>query len=267
MESFSADWLALREPADHAARAHGLTTDVAAHLSRDVRVRALDLAGGTGSNIRYLLPRLPRIAHWTLVDYDMALLDVARRTLAPIGRGHGVSIETRRLDLTDLDALPVDGCALVTASALLDLVSAHWLRQFAERCREARVAVLCALSYDGRIACAPRDADDEWVRTLVNEHQRTDKGFGPALGPGAVAEARDAFKGWDIRVSPSDWHLGPERAELQRQLVAGWAAAARELATAESGAIDGWLERRLGHVDAGRSKMTVGHLDLAAFPR
>jgi len=267
MESFSADWLALREPADHAARASGLTAEVAAHLSRDARVRALDLAGGTGSNIRYLLTRLPQITHWTLVDYDLALLDVAHRTLAPIGRGHGVGIETRRMDLTDLDALPVDGCALVTASALLDLVSAHWLRRFAERCREARAAVLCALSYDGRIACEPRDADDEWIRTLVNEHQRTDKGFGPALGPDAVAEARDAFASWDIRVSPSDWHLGQERTELQRQLVAGWAAAARELAPAESAAIDGWLDRRLSHVEAGRSHLTVGHLDLAAFPR
>ena len=267
MESFSAEWLALREPADHAARANGVTAEVAARVDQDGRTRAIDLAAGAGSNVRYLLPRLPRLTHWTLVDYDSALLDVARRTLEPLAREHGVGIETRQMNLVDLDELPLDGCALVTAAALLDLVSDRWLRAFAERCREARTAVLCALSYDGRISCEPRDADDEWIRTLVNTHQQTDKGLGPALGPAAVRQARIAFADWDTRVLPSDWQLGPESAALQRQLVTGWAAAARELSPSASVDIDGWQDRRLADIDAGQSRIIVGHLDLAVFPQ
>jgi SAM-dependent methyltransferase len=265
MESFSADWLALREPADHAARTHALTADVAARLSRQARTRAIDLAGGTGSNIRYLLPRVPHITHWTLADYDPALLAVGARTLEPVARARGVTIETRRLDLADLDALPLDGCALVTASALLDLVSERWLRTFARRCRDARVQVLCALSYDGRIACEPRDPGDERIRALVNAHQRTDKGFGPALGPDAVGAAEDAFAGWETQVSSSDWQLDAGTAELQRQLVAGWAGAARVMAPADVLVIDGWAARRLGQIEAGRSRIVVGHRDFAAF--
>lgn len=266
METFSAEWLALREPADHAARPADLTAAVARRLTRQARTRALDLAGGTGSNIRYLLPRLPHIRHWTLVDHDPALLDVARLKLEPLARQHGVDIDTLRADLMNLDALPLDDCALVTASALLDLVSEAWLRAFARRCGEARVDVLCALSYDGRMICEPRAPMDDRVRDLVNAHQRTDKGFGPALGPDAVTRARSAFAGWALAVEASDWRLDASAAELQRQLVDGWAGAAREMAPpTEVDDIDSWRVRRRAHIDAGDSGLVVGHLDVAAW--
>jgi SAM-dependent methyltransferase len=270
MESFSADWLALREPADHAARAHALTEALAMHLAAaPPGARALDLAAGSGSNVRYLYPRLPAIAHWTLVDHDAALLARAWRLLTPVCLPLGRSFDVRQGDLNDIAALPMEGCALVTASALLDLVSEAWLRAFARRCREAGVAVLCALSYDGRIDCTPPDRDDELVRRLVNQHQRTDKGFGPALGPEAATIAEVCFRaeGFEVRTAPSDWMLDAHHAELQRQLIEGWAGAAREIAPPEAAAIDAWKARRLAAVVANTSRLRVGHVDLVAMPR
>jgi SAM-dependent methyltransferase len=266
MESFSADWLALREPADHAARSADLTTRIADRLRARPGRRAVDLAAGSGSNVRYLLPRLPGVAHWTLVDYDAALLAQAWRLVTPVAREGGVGFDVRQGDLRALDTLPLDGCGLVTASALLDLVSPAWLQAFAARCRAAGVDVLCTLSYDGRIACAPADEGDEHVRALVNQHQRTDKGFGPALGPDAAGAAVAAFEaaGFTVHTAESDWVLDSTHAELQRQLLAGWAVAARERALTEAATIDAWLARRLAQVDAGVSGVRVGHVDLAA---
>ena len=267
MESFSADWLALREPADHAARSAALTTQIADRLRTRPGRRAVDLAAGSGSNVRYLLPRLPHVAHWTLVDYDAALLAQAWRLVTPVAREAGVGFDVRQGDLRALEALPLDGCGLVTASALLDLVSAEWLRAFAARCREAGVDVLCTLSYDGRITCTPPDEGDDAVRALVNQHQRTDKGFGPALGPGAAQAAVEAFEatGFAVHTAESDWVLDAAHAELQRQLLAGWAGAARELAPADAAAIDAWLARRLAQVDTSASRIMVGHVDLLAI--
>jgi len=266
MDSFSADWLALREPADHAARAAGLTSRAAEWLRTRPGLRAVDLAAGSGSNVRYLLPRLADVAHWTLVDYDPALLAQAWRLLTPVAREAGRSFDVRQGDLRALETLPLEGCGLVTASALLDLVSPAWLQAFAARCRDAGVAVLCTLSYDGRIACTPPDDDDERVRALVNQHQRTDKGFGPALGPDAARAAVEAFAaaGFIVHTGDSDWVLDATHAELQRQLLDGWAGAARELAPGEAAAIDAWLTRRLAHVAAGTSRLVVGHVDLVA---
>ena len=104
MESFSADWLALREPADTAARSESLTRLAGARLSLRGRVRAIDLACGTGANVRYLAGRLPMSAAWTLVDHDRALLDEARRRLRHGPLGDDYTLTTRCLDLAQLDA-------------------------------------------------------------------------------------------------------------------------------------------------------------------
>lgn len=263
MSSFSAGWLALREPADTRARSARLADAVAGALPQDRPVRVLDLGAGTGSNARYLASRLPLPQRWLLADRDEALLARARERIR-------CPVETVVADLARLDDqrdLFAD-CVLVTASALLDLVSGTWLREVLARCIEVRAAVLFALSYDGRIECLPEDAEDAAVRDLVNRHQLADKGFGPALGPQAsdVAVRLLAGAGYEVLRESSDWVLTADDRELQRQLIEGWAEAARAIAPSESESITRWCARRTGHVSANRSRLVVGHEDVAAWP-
>ena len=257
MSAFTADWLALREPADVAARAAHLAAPFAGRTQR-----ILDLATGTGANIRYLAPRLGGAQDWLAVDRDAVLLaDLAARALPD-----GVRVRTLELDLARrLDDLPLEGIDLVTASALLDLVSAEWLQRLAARCADAGAAVLFALNYDGRIEWSPAETGDARVRELVNRHQRGDKGFGPALGPSAAAEAAERFArlGYAIEEARSDWVLGPEGSALQSTLVDGWVAAAVEIVPSERGELEGWARRRRTHIAAGASRLRVGHVDVA----
>ena len=253
MSGFSAEWLALREPADAAARSN-------LFAGRPFPGRLIDLGGGTGANVRYLASRLPSPQDWLLVDNDPALL--AR---APAG------VATLRADLNaivDDDEL-FRGAALVTASALLDLVSEPWLAKLVLRCRAADAAVLFAVSYDGRIDCSPQDPEDDEVRRLVNEHQKTDKGFGPALGPDAAARAVVLLSaaGYTTKQERSDWTLAPAARDLQQPLVRGWASAASAMAPGRSASIAAWQARRLAHIEAGRSRIVVGHIDVAGIPR
>jgi SAM-dependent methyltransferase len=258
MSGFSADWLALREPADHAARSRTLTELVTRDLLAGAPVRIVDLGCGTGSNLRYLAPSLPVAQQWRLVDHDAGLLAAARA--ASPGRS-----DTRLLDLDHIDDTTVDGATLVTSSALLDLVSEAWLGRLVRLCRGAGARVLMVLNYDGRLSCTPEDDDDGFVRELVNRHQRGDKGLGPALGPdsGARCAALLAAAGYTVTTAKSDWMLGPDDAELQRQLVAGWAHAAVELAPADASRIHAWEARRRAHIDGGHSLIVVGHDDVA----
>jgi SAM-dependent methyltransferase len=263
VSGFAADWLALREPADTAARDATLTARLAELTRRRTPARFIDLGCGTGANLRYLAPRLGGLQEWVLVDSDMRLLEQVR------GAPH-VQHETRCLDLaTGLDALELAAGAVVTASALLDLVSDRWLAKLIDRCRASGAVALFALSYDGRMALAPADDDDEWIRRLVNHHQLGDKGFGPALGPGAAMQACERFAdaGYEVQTAPSDWTLGPEDGLLQQQLLEGWAHAAAEVAPGEANRCRKWLERRLAHVASGASRTTVGHQDILAWPR
>src|SRR5947207_1786351 len=83
MSSFSSDWLALREPADHKARSARLASTIADVLPSVYDLAVLDLGAGTGSNFRYLSRRLERHRrqHWLLVDHDAALLARAEQEL------------------------------------------------------------------------------------------------------------------------------------------------------------------------------------------
>jgi glycosyltransferase involved in cell wall biosynthesis len=257
MSGFSAEWLRLREPADAAARSPALAAAFAGSARRIV-----DLATGTGANVRYLAPRCPSAQHWLAVDDNDALL-------AAFAPPAGANVSKLRLDLAHaLDELPLEGSDLITASALLDLVSESWLRRLAERCAGVGADVLFALTYDGRIEWSPAEDGDELVRSLVNRHQVGDKGFGPALGPGAANAAVAAFRavGYDVRTAPSDWILGAESRALQEALIQGWHSAAAELAPGESDALHVWADRRRAHVAAGRSRLRVGHLDVAGKP-
>jgi SAM-dependent methyltransferase len=267
---FTADWLALREPADFAARSAAVTRRAVDGLPRDREVRALDLASGTGANARYLADRIGRGQNWLLVDYDRTLLAQAGERMTSWAEGggtHPLTFETRHVDLRALDASLFDGRSLVTASALLDLVSEPWLHALADRCRGCGGAALFALTYDGRLQCEPAEDEDETIRALVNRHQRRDKGFGLALGPTAVGVGVRSFteRGFHVERERSDWMLGPGSHELQSQLIEGWASAALEIEVDKAAAIASWRWRRLAHVQANRSRLVVGHEDFCAI--
>ncbi len=226
----------------------------------------IDLGAGTGANLRYLGERLPVGQRWRLVDHDADLLAMAT---ASRGAGGPERITTLCTDIRRLDAAVFAGAALVTASALLDLVSDAWLRTLSDHCVKQRAAVLFALTYDGRLSCSPEDPEDGAIRELVNRHQRTDKGFGPALGPDAAMRAADLFQSRGYRVvrGASDWRLGPDQGRLQRLLIEGWARAAAAIQPEGASTIAGWRERRVAHVAAGRSRLVVGHEDVGGMAR
>jgi SAM-dependent methyltransferase len=293
MSDFSDDWLALRAPADGAARADALVAGLAGlGLPADGVLAVTDLGCGTGANLRHLAPRLAAQGfarqRWRCIDHDAALLTRLPARTADWARGCGLGCEavgpalrvgaagwsadvrTAQRDLGDLDRLKLPAGGLVTASALLDLVSAAWLDALLTRCVGAGAALLCVLSYDGRCELVPGRADDALVIDLVNRHQRTDKGFGVALGPMAAATAVERCRalGYAVRTASSDWDIGPDAPELQRALLAGWRDAAAAMAGPGLPAVrlDGWLDARLAAVAAGASRLRVGHVDLLALP-
>jgi hypothetical protein len=263
MSGFSADWLSLREPYDRSARSETVIGALLNWLAGKPAVGIVDLACGTGSTFRALSPRIRARQNWRLVDNDLSLLARVPRTSSA-----DVAVATVPVDLNrDLEAAldgPVD---LVTTSALLDLVSADWLQRLAVEAATRRLPVYAALSYDGRAEMSPADAGDLAVIAAVNEHQRTDKGFGPALGPAAAQAAIDEFQrvGYSVEHGEADWVFGPSDKEIQVETITGWASAAREIGES---ALDvaGWLSRRHELIEAGRSTVRVGHLDLFAKP-
>ncbi|MDP5348458.1 MAG: class I SAM-dependent methyltransferase [Paracoccaceae bacterium] len=251
---FSAAWLALREPADHAARDAGLLHAAARAAGQPAVI--VDLGCGTGSTIRAFSGHLAEGATWRLVDNDPELL----RHAALAAQG---AVTTHRIDLRDLDSLPLDGASLVTASALLDLCSLDWVEGLAERLADHGLPFYAALTYDGVMHWTPSDTADASVTVAFNRHQVGDKGFGPALGPGATDAMAAALerRGYAVHRSDSPWHLGPDQSALQRELLAGIAMAAAEAGESQAMA---WGGTRAAA--AKTALCQIGHTDLLALP-
>lgn len=265
MNAFSKDWLALREPADHAAVNHHVRRSLLAHLAARETVSIVDLGCGTGSNFRGLAPDIACRQRWTLVDYDAGLLAHAETLNHDVIPGRG-EVAYRQLDFSDGDIAELAaGHDLVTAAALFDLISEETIARMAGAIAEAGAAFYTVLTYDGIAAWLPETPAASDLRDAFNRHQRGDKGFGPAAGPAATDALRKAFErhGYTTITGKSAWILDEGFVELRRETDRGWVAAVVEAdgLTVEDG--EAWLDNRANDPDA---VTIVGHADLLALP-
>jgi hypothetical protein len=237
----SPEWLALREPADAAAR----SGELAARLARRVRGPLVihDLGGGTGSMGRWLAPRLPGPQRWVVHDRDPDLLRLAD------------GVETRESDVTRLTPEDLAGASLVTASALLDLLTADELDRMLAACEG--LPLLLALTVTGRVTLDPPDPLDEQIGEAFNDHQRRAGRLGPDAVDAIVPRPRRADT---CERAASPWRLGPADAALTAEWLRGWVGAAHEQDPSLDA--DAYLERRL----AQRLSVTVGHADVLVLP-
>lgn len=280
--SFSAEWLALREPVDRAARSRSVAQQVRAHFRDAGSISVIDLGCGTGSNLRSTFALLPRRQEWLLVDYDPALLTAARAALSEWADEATIagdalalrkddrllSIRFRQMDLSGgvRDLLDRERPDLVTASALFDLIAADWMRAFARDVAAAGAAFYTVLTYDGRDTFTPAHPMNEAVSFAFTTHQLGDKGFGPAAGPDAPRVLAAAFtaSGYAVSEGDSPWRVGSSHADMGRQLLTGIAGAVQETGRCAEADVAAWLEYRLASLKEPDGLVTIGHTDTFA---
>lgn len=277
-ERFDADWLALREPFDAAARSRTLAARLLEYLP--ARPHLLDLGAGTGSLLRWFAPMIGRSQAWTLLDADGDLLDLGfarltdwagrrgwrttfpARALLIHAPGFAVRVEAMQADLV---AGPLPQADAVLCSALLDLVSRHWLESLTAR---LAVPFLASLTIDGRQSWQPLHRADARIRATLRRDWHRDKGFGPALGASAPAMALRLLgrRGFRVASAEADWRVPPTALPMLHALVDGTAAAAVATAPPHASSIAAWRRDRLDRAAAGRLAVRIGHRDILAIP-
>lgn len=265
----SSEWLDRREPADAAARARDLAEHVRQLLPDAGRLVVHDLACGSGSMGRWLAPLLPGSQLWVMHDRDPHLLEAAAANPpGPAADGAEVVVETQLSDITRLCPEDLAGATLITASALLDLMTGDELGRLVDLCAAVGCPVLLTLSVVGRIALAPADPLDRCVAAAFDAHQRRTTVGGRLLGPDAVAAAAERFRRLraDVLVRPSPWRLGADDADLAAEWLTGWLDAACDWKPNLAAGIDAYARRRLAQARAGQLAVTVDHADLLVLP-
>jgi hypothetical protein len=264
-----ADWLDLREPADALARSVELADALIPLLPRGRTLVVHDLGSGTGSMARWLAPRLPGPQRWVLHDRDVELLErVPSYPLPTAGDGSPVSLDTRQDDITRLEDSVLPEADLITASALLDMMTASEVGRLVAACVRAGCPVLMTLSVIGRVELEPAADLDGRLMAAFNDHQRRTTGHGELLGPDAAGAAVAAFESADLEVSVrgSPWRLGADHRALVSAWLIGWVRAAVEQDPALGGDAEPYLRRRLQQLADGTLAVTVHHEDLLAVP-
>jgi hypothetical protein len=264
----SRGWLALREPADAAARAPDLVERLRRQLPATGRRVIHDLGCGTGAMGRWLAPLLPGPQQWVLHDRDADLLALAADPPGPAADGAVVTVECKQSDITRLRPDDLAGATLVTASALLDLLTEDELAGLVTVCVGAGCPILLTLSVVGHVEVTPADPLDCRVAAAFDAHQRRTTERGRLLGPDAVAFAVEEFgrRGAEVLVRPSPWRLGALQADLAAEWFTGWVGAACEQRVELAAETDVYTRRRLAQATAGQLAVTVDHADLLVLP-
>jgi hypothetical protein len=254
----SPDWLDLRERADASARSRDLVRRLRRRLPAGRPLVVHDLACGSGSLGRWLAPLLPGPQRWVLHDRDPALLELAAAD----------GVETRLSDVTRLAPDDLAWATLITASALLDLLTRDELTRLIHACAGAGCPVFFALSVTGRVQLLPGHPLDARVAAAFNAHQRRETPHGLLLGPDAVDAAAAGFRrlGAEVVVRPSPWRLEAAESDLAAEWLSGWIDAACEQEPALAPDAELYRRRRLREAAAGALAVTVGHADLLVLP-
>jgi hypothetical protein len=262
-------WLDLRERADAAARSQELVSHLRRRMPAGDRLVIHDLGCGSGAMGRWLAPLLLGPQHWVLHDRHPDMLTRAEADQpGPVADGSAVTVETRLSDVTRLGREELADATLITASALLDLLTADELVGLLRACAGAGCPVLLTLSVTGRVQLLPADPLDSRVAASFDAHQRRATPRGCLLGPDAVEAAAQGFRrlGAEVIVRPSPWRLGVADTGLAVEWFAGWLGAACEQEPALAADVGLYRRRRLEELGAGRLAVTVGHADLLVLP-
>ncbi len=207
MSGFSADWLALREPYDLAARNATVLDAVAGafagqRVDRGRRSRLRHRRDAACARRAHLPPR----QSWRLVDNDLSLLARAsalgqppRSRRSPRGRSISCAISSSRSMARSISS-PPRRCSI---SSRPNGSTASSSRRRPGACRSTRRSPMTAAPSSSRAASL-----DAEVLAGFNLHQRTDKGFGPALGPTAAARAVRALRAFRLRGRAGPFRLG-----------------------------------------------------------
>ncbi len=261
----SAVWLTLREEADARSRSWTLAGR-AAQLVRPPLV-VHDLAGGTGSMMRWLAPLLPGPQTWVLHDGNPLLLDRSVEG-ASDSSGHEVAVRIDSQDVADLREGDFAGASLVTTSALLDVLTREELESVVRACVAAGAPALFTLSVTGGVLLDPVDAGDGVFAAAFNDHQRRTTRGRHLLGPDAVATASALFRsaGWSVEVADSPWRLDASDHGLADAWLDGWVGAAVEDRPALQEWAGEYLRNRAAQLADGVLDIVVDHRDLFAWP-
>ena len=168
-------------------------------------VTVVDLGCGTGSNLRATGRCSGAEQHWTLVDYDQALLEAAARAARRLGRRRRTGRAARSRSSKAPSASPSSSAAPISRATskvrsgrtpissrhrrLFDLASAEFIAGSPPRSLPESAAFYTVLTYNGDQRWTPEHEADAALVGGLQRSPAARQGFRPGSGAGCAGRA------------------------------------------------------------------------------
>tara|TARA_B100001063_G_scaffold174214_1_gene163304 strand:+ start:1605 stop:2477 length:873 start_codon:yes stop_codon:yes gene_type:complete len=287
--TFSKSWINMRVEYDNTSRSSVLI-DHLNKISREDEIDLIDLCCGTGSFLIWALNENINLKNCRLIDNDIKLLKSIKSNLrANLKTKYTIQSNTNNLNLlikkrsksvstvliekSDCDEYSHTNKIfhIISYSAALDLMSKSSINIALKKIKKDNILYF-SLCFNGIVKWTPSNPFDKYVLTFFNNHQRSDKGFGSALGHKSIEflkkKARDL--NLNITVTDSPWII-KNKSEKDTVFIKRYILDIRKslfhMEGIDKNILRKWYEDKKNDLENKKIKLYVGHNDVLLFKK
>ena len=284
---FSKSWINMRVGYDNISRSTVLVDHIN-KLSQEHDIDLIDLYCGSGNFLIWSLDKNISFNNCILVDHDIKLLKSIKSNL----RTHLRSIYEFQSNTNNLDLLikkkfktvssvsiKKNNCDdyiyssekyhVISYSAALDIMSKLSIDVALKRIKKNNILYF-SLCFNGQVRWTPTNTFDKYILKFFNNHQRSDKGFGEALGYKSIDFVRKkAHKlKLDISVKDSPWIVknksDKDKVFMKRYLL-DIKKSLFHMEGIDKDILRKWYQDKKSDIDNKNTKLYVGHNDILLY--
>ena len=286
---FSKSWINMRVDYDNISRSTVLVDHIN-KLSQEHDIDLIDLYCGSGNFLIWSLDKNILFNNCILVDHDIKLLKSIKSNLRTHLRPmYSIQSNTNNLDLlikknneilstisikkNDCDSYRCSSekYHVISYSAALDIMPKPSIASALKRIKKNNILYF-SLCFNGKVRWTPTNTFDRYILTFFNNHQRSDKGFGKALGYKSIEfiKQKAGKLNLNITVKDSPWIIknkfDKDKVFMKRYLL-DIKKSLFHMEGIDKDILRKWYQDKKSQIDNKKIQLYVGHNDILLYKK